>query len=98
MIDITLIRTNPELVKENIRRKFQEHKLPLVEEAVELDRLNREAIATGDSLRNQRKLISKQIGTLLAGGKKEEAEKSIMYFSAALSASGSRPSPYKHKI
>ena len=75
MIDIALIRTNPELVKENIRRKFQEHKLPLVEEAVELDRLNREAIATGDSLRNQRKLISKQIGTLLAGGKKNEAER-----------------------
>ena len=75
MIDIALIRTNPELVKENIRRKFQEHKLPLVEEAVELDRLNREAIATGDSLRNQRKLISKQIGTLLAGGKMDEAER-----------------------
>lgn len=75
MIDITLIRTSPELVKENIRRKFQEHKLPLVDEAVELDRLNREAIATGDSLRNQRKLISKQIGTLLAGGKKDEAER-----------------------
>jgi seryl-tRNA synthetase len=75
MIDIALIRTSPELVKENIRRKFQEHKLPLVDEAVELDRLNREAIAAGDSLRNQRKLISKQIGSLLAGGKKDEAER-----------------------
>ncbi len=74
MIDITLIRNDPELVRENIRRKFQDHKLPLVDEAAELDRLNREAIGQADMLRSQRNVLSKQIGGLLAKGKKEEAE------------------------
>ncbi len=74
MIDIALIRNDPELVRENIRRKFQERKLPLVDEAAELDRLNREAIGQADKLRSQRNALSKQIGGLLAKGRKDEAE------------------------
>ncbi len=74
MIDINLIRTNPEMVRENMRRKYQEHKLPLVDEVVELDRLNREAIQRADWLRGQRNTISKQIGAMMKQGKKQEAE------------------------
>ncbi len=74
MIDIALIRSNPELVKENIRRKFQDRKLPLVDEAAELDRLNREAIGQADTLRNRRNVLSKGIGGMMAKGEKEEAE------------------------
>ena len=74
MIDIALIRDNPELVRENLRRKFQEHRLPLVDEAAELDRLNREAIQRADSLRAQRNSLSKQIGGMMQKGLKAEAE------------------------
>ncbi len=74
MIDINLVRTNPEMVKENMRKKFQEHKLHLVDEVVELDRQNREAIQRGDYLRNQRNVLSKQIGGMMAKGQKAEAE------------------------
>ena len=74
MIDINLIRTNPELVKENIRKKFQEQKLPLVDEVMELDVLNRKAIQQADTLRGQIKTVSKQIGALMGKGQKEEAE------------------------
>ena len=58
MIDITLIRENPALVKDNIRRKFQDHRLALVDEAKELDRLNREVIQRADYLRSQRNTLS----------------------------------------
>ena len=74
MIDIALIRENPEAVKENIRRKFQEQKLPLVDQVAELDKLNREAILRADTLRAQRNSLSKQIGGLMQKGQKEEAE------------------------
>ncbi|CBL16546.1 serine--tRNA ligase [Ruminococcus champanellensis] len=74
MIDIKLIRTNPELVKENIKKKFQDEKLPLVDEVVELDKQYRETKVKSDALRNQRKTISKAIGGLMAKGQKEEAE------------------------
>ena len=74
MIDITLIRENPALVKDNIRRKFQDHRLALVDEAKELDRLNREAIQRADYLRSQRNTLSKQIGALMKQGQKTEAE------------------------
>ena len=74
MIDIKLIRTDPELVKENIKKKFQEEKLPLVDEVVDLDRRFRESKARGDELRAQRNAASKEIGGLMAKGKKEEAE------------------------
>ena len=74
MLDINLIRTNPELVKENIKKKFQDEKLVLVDEVVAFDRKNREAIQRADYLRSQRNKISKQIGALMGQGKKDEAE------------------------
>ena len=74
MIDIRLIRTNPELVKENIKKKFQDEKLVLVDEVIELDAQLRTATTEADTLRNQRNVSSKQIGALMAQGKKEEAE------------------------
>ena len=75
MLDINLLRTNPELVKENIRKKFQDEKLTLVDEVIEFDRNFREAKQKGDTLRNQRKVISKEIGALMGKGLKEDAEK-----------------------
>lgn len=74
MIDINLIRDNPDLVKENIKKKFQDHKLPLVDEVAQLDRLNREAIQRADFLRAQRNSLSKQIGGMMQRGEKQEAE------------------------
>ena len=75
MIDIRFLRQNPELVKENIKKKFQDQKLPLVDEVIDLDAQFREAKNRGDYLRSQRNTISKQIGALMAKGQKEEAEK-----------------------
>lgn len=74
MLDMKLIRTNPELVKENIKKKFQDEKLPLVDEVVKLDEEFREAKSRSDYLRSQRNSISKQIGVLMAQGKRDEAE------------------------
>jgi len=74
MIDIRLIRTNPDLVKENIRKKFQEHKLRLVDEVIALDIRLRDAKTRADFLRSQRNSVSKEIGKLMAQGKREEAE------------------------
>ena len=73
MIDIQLIRNNPKLVKENMRKKFQDDKLYLVDETVELDKQNRQAIQRADYLRSQRNSLSKEIGGLLAKGEKEKA-------------------------
>jgi seryl-tRNA synthetase len=74
MIDMKLIRNNPELVKENIRKKFQDEKLPLVDEILTMDKQYRETKMTCDELRSQRKSISKKIGALMGQGKKDEAE------------------------
>jgi len=74
MIDIRLIRNEPELVKENIRKKFQDEKLELVDQVADLDQQLRESLSKADQLRNQRKVTSKKIGGLLAQGKAEEAE------------------------
>ena len=74
MIDIKFLRENPDIVKENIKKKFQDHKLPLVDEVIELDIKNREAKLNGDNLRSQRKTLSSQIGELMRSGKKDEAE------------------------
>ncbi|MBO4863482.1 MAG: serine--tRNA ligase [Eubacterium sp.] len=74
MIDIKFLRENPDIVKENIKKKFQEHKLPLVDEVIELDKERREVQAQADAIRNEKNKISKQIGALMAQGKKEEAE------------------------
>lgn len=74
MIDIRFLRENPEAVKENIKKKFQDKKLPLVDEVIELDRQYRAAITEADGLRGERNRLSKQIGGLMAKGQKEEAE------------------------
>lgn len=74
MIDIKFLRENPEIVKENIRKKFQDAKLPLVDEVIALDAESRRAKQEGDDLRASRNRISKEIGALMAQGKKEEAE------------------------
>ena len=74
MIDINLIRTNPELVKENIKKKFQEQKLPLVDKVLELDKKNRALKQEGDNLRAERNQLSSQIGMLMKEGNKEQAE------------------------
>ena len=74
MIDIKLIRENPELVKENIRKKFQNHKLVLVDEVLDLDVKNRKTKLHGDELRMNRKNLSNQIGSLMSEGKIDEAE------------------------
>jgi len=75
MIDIKLIRTEPELVKENMRKKFQHEKLGVVDEVLELDRRYRETKTRCDELRSQRNSISKGIGALMAKGLRDEAEK-----------------------
>ena len=73
MIDIALLRAQPELVRENIRKKFQEHKLPLVDEALSLDTRRRALQTEGDTLRASRNALSKQIGLLMREKKTEEA-------------------------
>ena len=75
MIDIKFLRENPGIVKQNIKNKFQMHKLPLVDEVIELDNKNRELKLHGDELRAQRNSLSTQIGGLMRDGKKDEAEK-----------------------
>ena len=75
MLDLKFVRENPEIVKQNIKNKFQDYKLPLVDEIIELDKKSREAQTEADKLRSNRKTVSKQIGALMAQGKKDEAEK-----------------------
>ena len=74
MLDINFVRTNPEVVKQNIRNKFQDEKLPLVDEVLELDVRNREIKQEVEALRAEKNKASKQIGACMAQGKKEEAE------------------------
>ena len=74
MIDLRFLRENPDVVKENIKKKFQDHKLPLVDEVIELDEQARKAQVEADDLRASRNKLSKQIGALMAQGKREEAE------------------------
>ncbi len=75
MLDIKLFRTDPELIKENMRKKFQDSKLPMVDEIIDLDKRLRETKAEVEALRNQRNVASKEIGGLMRQGKKDEAEK-----------------------
>ena len=75
MLDIKFLRANPDIVKENIKKKFQDEKLPLVDEVIELDKEFREAKTRAEYLRSQRNKISKQIGFFMAQGQKDEAEK-----------------------
>ena len=74
MIDIKFLRENPEAVKENIRKKFQDEKLPLVDQVIALDADARKTQQEADELRARRNKISKEIGRLMGQGKKEEAE------------------------
>ena len=74
MLDIKFLRTNPDIVKQNIKNKFQDEKLPLVDEVIELDKKNREIKGEVEALRANRNKISKQIGACMAQGKREEAE------------------------
>lgn len=74
MLDIKFVRENPDLVKENIKKKFQDHKLVLVDEVIDLDVKNRQIMSKGDELRAERKNLSNTIGNLMREGKKDEAE------------------------
>ena len=73
MLDIKLLRTEPDIVRENIKKKFQDDKLPLVDEVIELDKEYREAKQKAEGLRNKRNVVSKEIGMLMGQGKKDEA-------------------------
>ena len=75
MIDINLIRNNPELVKENIKKKFQDKKLPLVGEVISLDKELRNIKVKADNLRNERNTLSKEIGNFMRDKKIEDANK-----------------------
>lgn len=89
MLDIKFVRENPEIVKENIRKKFQDRKLPLVDEVIELDAQSRKTKQEADALRAERNRISKQIGALMSKGLKAEAEetkKQVNAFSDKLTA------------
>ena len=74
MLDIKFVRENPEVVKQNIRNKFQDQKLGLVDEVIELDAQKRAAQQEADGLRADRNKLSKQIGALMGQGKRDEAE------------------------
>ena len=74
MLDMKFVRENPDAVKENIKKKFQDQKLPLVDEVIALDAENRAVITEASELRAQRNKLSKSIGALMGQGKKEEAE------------------------
>lgn len=101
MIDIKFLRENPDVVKQNIKNKFQEEKLPLVDEVIELDAKSREVKVKADALRADRNKISKQIGVLMAQGKKEEAEgtkKLVTERSAELAALEEQEKDLQEKI
>ncbi|MBS4930405.1 MAG: serine--tRNA ligase [Clostridiales bacterium] len=101
MLDLRFVRENPELVKQNIKNKFQEHKLSLVDEVIELDAKNRSIKQEADTLRADRNKISKQIGALMAQGKKEEAEetkKKVTAFSEHLSQLEAQETELEEKI
>ena len=74
MIDIKFLRENPDVVKENIKKKFQDNKLPLVDEVIALDEERRKAQVEADAIRASKNKIAKEIGGLMKQGKKEEAE------------------------
>ena len=101
MIDIKLIRENPELVKENIKKKFQDQKLALVDEVLELDKKNREAKLNGDNLRSDRKKLSEQVGQLMKSGQKDEAEKireEVQKINSALEENEALEAKYSEEI
>lgn len=101
MLDIKFVRENPEVVKQNIRNKFQDEKLPLVDEAIEYDAKKREAQREADSLRADRNSISKQIGAFMAKGEKDKAEKAkkkVGEFAAKLAKLEKLEAEYDEKL
>ena len=101
MLDIKFVRENPELVKENIRKKFQDQKLPLVDEVISLDAKYREVKSNGDNLRAERKKISNEIGALMKAGKKEEAnavKEKVNQINATLSENEKQETYYADEI
>ncbi|HAW15274.1 MAG TPA: serine--tRNA ligase, partial [Clostridiales bacterium] len=101
MIDIKLLRTDPDIVRENIKKKFQDDKLPLVDEVIALDKEYRESKTRAEYLRSQRNKISKQIGALMGQGKKEEAEevkKEVTSMAAELEELSAKETELSEKI
>ena len=101
MLDIKFLRENPELVKENIKKKFQDSKLPLVDEVIALDTESRRIQTEAQSLRAEKNVLSKQIGALMGQGKKEEAEeikKKVGEFSARLDELAKLEPEYAEKV
>ena len=101
MLDIKFVRENPEIVRENIKKKFQDQKLPLVDEAIELDEKKRAYQREADSLRAERNAISKQIGMLMGQGKRDEAEeakKKVSEFAARLAELEQLEAEYDEKL
>ena len=101
MLDIKFVRENPDVVKENIRKKFQDQKIPMVDEVIALDQENRNIKQEVESLRANKNKISKQIGALMAQGKKEEAEevkKEVEAFGARIDELSAREKEVEEKI
>ena len=101
MLDIKFVRENPDVVKENIRKKFQDQKIPMVDEVIALDQENRNIKQEVESLRANKNKISKQIGALMAQGKKEEAEevkKEVAASSARIDELSAREKEVEEKI
>ena len=101
MLDLRFVRENPEIVKQNIRNKFQDNKLPLVDEVIALDAENRANKQEADRLRAERNKLSKQIGALMAQGKRDEAEetkKKVTASAEALAAAEAKESELEEKI
>ena len=101
MIDIKFLRENPDKVKENIKKKFQDHKLELVDEVIKLDKENREITMKDDELRNQRNTLSTKIGNLMKQGQKEEAEEikeQVKSINEQLSLNEVKETEYAEKI
>ena len=101
MLDLKFLRENPDIVKQNIKNKFQDHKLPLVDEVIALDAQNRKTQQEADNLRAERNKISKEIGKLMGQGKKEEAEemkKKVTEASAHLAQLEEKESELQEKV
>ena len=101
MLDIKFVRENPEIVKQNIKNKFQDHKLSLVDEVIELDVENRDIKQEVQGLRAKRNKMSKQIGALMGQGKKEEAEdvkKQVTSFADRIEELSEREKEVEEKI
>ena len=101
MLDIRFLRENPDIVKENIKKKFQDNKLALVDEVIELDAQSRAIKSEADSLRTNRNKVSKEIGALMAQGKKDEAmaaKSKVTEFSERLAECEKLEAEYAEKV